>query len=485
MRILSCLGAAILCLVAATANAQPVGPFKIQPNGCVKAGQILTISGRGFGRVQTGDIVAQRGAKSVKLAVRNWSDRRVKAGLPRGARFQADGFYSLMWTTTGAGNATLGRIKFCEPEKVVRPGKPTRPAKRDEVPAPSGAPEYVVASPTGQAGAIATALQGQGATLLRNRALNALGLRMMFFDFPPALALPVARQIVSGISNAATVDPHHIYGFAAEPRLYAASVLGDPQGQQCSLRRAVRVGVIDGPVNGSAAAMSGVKLVQVNVFKNGEKPVPADHGTAVAGLIAGPANAGALQGVAAGAQIYSAPAFSRGKSGAGAMLENVAAALNWMAAQNVRLVNMSFAGNPNRALGTVLSAAAGKGLVLVAAAGNNGKKINAYPAGAPEVIAVTAVDIRGKLYQKANTGAHIEFAAPGVDVWSAKGNGGTYRSGTSFAAPMVTGLIARSAAKGSVSLSKARAEMKRSVLDLGSAGRDEKFGWGLVQASGC
>ena len=98
---------------------------------------------------------------------------------------------------------------------------------------------------------------------------------------------------------------------------------------------------------------------------------------------------------------------------------------------------------------------------------------------------MTAVDARGKLFSKANTGKHIEFSAPGVDLWSAKGNGGTYRSGTSFAAPIVTALIARQAARGRLSLGTARDTLRHGAVDLGADGRDAKFGWGMVKSAGC
>jgi subtilisin family serine protease len=98
---------------------------------------------------------------------------------------------------------------------------------------------------------------------------------------------------------------------------------------------------------------------------------------------------------------------------------------------------------------------------------------------------VTAVDAAGRLYRQANYGRHIEFAAPGVDLYVAWGNGGSYRSGTSFAAPVVTAVLARQAARGGLSLDGARSFLRARVRDLGPGGRDDRYGFGLVQSGGC
>ncbi len=262
-------------------------------------------------------------------------------------------------------------------------------------------------------------------------------------------------------------------------------MIRDNPDNRCSLRRNVRVGIIDGPVNPGHPALSGVSVTRFSALLNGEGRVSPDHGTAVAALIGGSLNAGPLAGFAPGASIFAAEAFSRQRRGQGASLESIAISLDWLLGQNVKLINLSFSGDANGALGNLLNAAARRGAVMIAASGNNGQNIATYPAGAPEVIAVSAVDANGRLYRRSNRGNHIEFVAPGVDVYTAKGNGGGYQTGTSFAAPIVTALAARIAARGSLSTDRLRNALRGNVMDLGPAGRDTNFGWGLVQSNGC
>lgn len=110
-----------------------------------------------------------------------------------------------------------------------------------------------------------------------------------------------------------------------------------------------------------------------------------------------------------------------------------------------------------------------------------------YGLAAPPRLYAAALlgDAARRLYSKANTGGHIEFATPGVDLWVITPKGAGYRSGTSYAAPIVTGLLAREAARGGLSLDKARRDLRQGAVDLGPAGRDASFGHGLVQSGGC
>jgi len=120
---------------------------------------------------------------------------------------------------------------------------------------------------------------------------------------------------------------------------------------------------------------------------------------------------------------------------------------------------------------------------MVAAVGNWGRADKpAYPAAYSEVLAVTAVGPYRGIYKKANRGNYVEFAAPGVRLWTAIAGGGKYQSGTSFATPYVTALLGLEIAKGaSKSPSSLRTILKGSAADLGKPGRDQVYGWGFVE----
>jgi len=153
-----------------------------------------------------------------------------------------------------------------------------------------------------------------------------------------------------------------------------------------------------------------------------------------------------------------------------------------MAEQKVDVVNMSIAGSKNKVVRQVVETARAKGLVLVAAAGNWGTaKRPAYPAAYSDVIAVTAVDADRRIYEFANSGQYIDFSAPGVRVWTAIPGGGQYQSGTSFASPYVSVLTGLVISRGHPRDPDAiRKTLRGKVVDLGDAGRDDTFGWGLV-----
>ncbi len=453
--------------------------FRIAATGCVSPGASLTISGRSFTRQPTGEILAKSGARTENLTVKSWSSRQIRVTLPRRGLKLGD-TYVVSWATAGTIARPLGKITICT---TAAPNR-TR-AARDVVPAPDGSPEYMVFAPTGQAQAARNALQAQGATLLRTRTLRQLDRTLLLFSFPGNLSLERARSLLGNSAPGAVLDQHHIYGLAAGPRIYAAAMIGDDPGGACRLRRAVRVGQIDGPVNTSHPALAGVAVSRASVLAEGERPARTDHGTAVAGIIAGQPAGGSLAGFAIGAKIYAAEAFANIKGRNGARLENVAVGIDWLLGQSVQIVNLSMSGSSNQAFAGLMTRARAKGMILVAAAGNEGTSKLRYPAGSPDTIAVTAVDAAGRVYSKANSGAHIEFAAPGVDLYAAKGGGGGYLSGTSYAAPIVTALLARTAARGGLSLTKARSSLRRGVRDLGPAGRDTKYGFGLVQSGGC
>ncbi|MEM6375957.1 MAG: S8 family serine peptidase [Pseudomonadota bacterium] len=407
-----------------------------------------------------------------------------------------DGFFSSGGGDSAAKSVGLfgGRGPFQGPEfsrdedaegDGSRWPSPNEIAGPDVVGTEDGAPEFVISVDLRDSVSVVTSLNRAGATLLRDQTLVHLGMRLLVFSLPSALPADEARALLAQLAPDAAFDLHHIYRHAAGPRIYHAAMLGDAPGQTCRVAQPIRVGVIDGPVNSAHPALKLVPVTQQQFLGIGETVTSQHHGTAVAGLIAGEAGAGPLAGLAPGVALYAAEVFGEGEKGEGARLESVAIGLDWLIGQEVRLINMSFVGEPNATFAKLLQAARDKGAVIIAAAGNNRSDTAMYPAASPDTIAVTAVDAAGRLYRQANFGEHIEFAAPGVDLYVAWEMEGSYRSGTSFATPVVTALLAREAENAPVSLERAREVLQSDVRDLGPGGWDAKFGFGLVQSGGC
>jgi len=209
-----------------------------------------------------------------------------------------------------------------------------------------------------------------------------------------------------------------------------------------------------------------------------------DHGTAVASLIAGHDQ---IQGADTTAAILSARAFAvtAEENEVAATSREIALALNWAAVQNARIANLSFAGPSDPLIEREVVAANANGLVLVGAAGNAGPlSAPLYPAAYPEVIAVTATDAKRGLYSAANRGSHIAVSARGVDVIVAHAHN-TYgtESGTSFAAATVSGIAARILeVRPKATPAEIRAALQSTAVDVSGDGRNELFGYGLVNA---
>jgi len=223
------------------------------------------------------------------------------------------------------------------------------------------------------------------------------------------------------------------------------------------------VGVIDGAVSGAASSAG---------FAMGA-PRANDHGTAVASLIAG---SGWVKGALPGARIASADVY--GDDPAGGNATAIAKALGWMVQQHVPVVTISLVGPANSILGRVVAAAQARGLIVVAAVGNNGPASPlAYPASYPGVIAVTGVDGKDRVLIEAGRTSHLDYAAPGADMLAAGIGGRTFEvRGTSFAAPLVAGVIA------SVYPAPSPAAIRAALMQVDARARraSRQYGRGLV-----
>ena len=350
--------------------------------------------------------------------------------------------------------------------------------------------EWIVIGPDGQSAAVEAAIRAAGGRVVRAAALPALGQATTVAAFPGDAARERAAAAITALG--AQLSLHHLYDFAQSgqvtqfgtPRIYAPVLIGDGEGGRCRLPRAVSIGMIDGPVNTDHPALRGTGATHESLVPHGSVP-QADHGTAVAVLLVGEDPSGLLAGFARGARLHAVSVFADREGDAEASVERIAAAIDLLVGRGVRLINLSLAGPENAALARALNAAAARGAVLVGASGNERRAVVAWPAAAPEVIAVTAVDASRRRFRMANTGAELEFAAPGVDVYAARARGAGYVSGTSFAAPIVTALAARAMASGRSSPEAVRAALRAGVQPLGAGSRNTDFGFGLVRSGGC
>ncbi len=195
------------------------------------------------------------------------------------------------------------------------------------------------------------------------------------------------------------------------------------------------IGIIDGGVAAHPALRGPIRQ---QGFVQGA-PRPSAHGTAVASLIAGQ---NGMRSPAPGAPLFVADIFGSDPAGGNAVA--LARALGWLAAQRVRVVTVSLVGPSNPLVARAVAQARARGMWIVAAVGNDGRAAPpAFPASYPGVIAVTGVDGRGRVLIEAGRAAHLDYAAPGADMAAAGPGGLVAVRGTSYAAPLVAGRLAR------------------------------------------
>ena len=265
-----------------------------------------------------------------------------------------------------------------------------------------------------------------------------------------------------------------------DPAQYALAKMRLPEAHQLSVGADVTVAVIDSGIDVAHPELAGVISGTFDALNNNEGPHP--HGTSIAGVIAAHAR---LMGTAPSAHLLAIRAFGAQKSGAESNTFVILKSLNYALSKNAQIINMSFAGPHDPAMERGLAAAAAKGIVLVAAAGNAGAKSPPlYPAADRNVIAVSATDQSDKLFPQSNRGGYVAIAAPGVDILSPAPDG-KYQvsSGTSLSAAFVSGVAALMIARNpDISAADIRSTLTSTARDLGPKGRDDQFGAGQADA---
>jgi hypothetical protein len=201
-----------------------------------------------------------------------------------------------------------------------------------------------------------------------------------------------------------------------------------------------RIGLVDSGIERGHEVFNDAVIVP---WGCDDGPHPSAHGTAVAALMVG--RSPRFHGAAPQAALYAADIYCSDDNGTGGSAARIAAALGWLAREQVAVINLSLVGPPNQILERVVRTMVQRGHLLVAAVGNDGPAAPPlYPASYPGVVGVSAVDKRGQPLPEAARGPQVMFAAPGSQMVSAAVGTPPYRTvrGTSFAAPLVAALLA-------------------------------------------
>src|SRR5438552_11010710 len=386
-----------------------------------------------------------------------------------------------------------GLVGVPRPGQAPPPGPPLLPATD------AGLAEHVPAQiiigfvPKTDARKIATAVNG---TVLRElRELNA-----MLVGLPPQSSSIVETirkaQTISGVKYA---EPNYVYRAFVDPndpffstkqwgpqKINAPAAWGVTAGNANSV-----VAVVDTGVSSTDPEFSGKMLIGTNcVAPGGVTDDDNGHGTHVAGIAAAIGDNGiGIAGIAWAARILPIKVLDASGSGTSA---DVACGIEFganFAASNpmIRLVENLSLGSFAYAqlIKDAVDSALQSNVLIVAAAGNDGKATVQFPAGYPGVMAVGATTPANERATFSTYGSHLSVVAPGVDIYSTFLSGTfKYLSGTSMAAPHVSGTAALvRAVQAGLSPAQVRTQIEQTATRLGGSGFNPQFGWGLVNAA--
>lgn len=310
-----------------------------------------------------------------------------------------------------------------------------------------------------------------GATMFRwripdSRSVDQVARRLL----AEGTVLSVQRNFIFRLQQAETAKD--------DPGQYAIGKLHLTQAHATTKGEDVRIAVIDSGIDVAHPELAGAIAGTYDALRSTEGP--HTHGTGIAGAIAARSR---LLGSAPSARLLAIRAFGATTSGAESTSFVVLKGINYAVEQNAQIINMSFAGPKDPLLERGLAAAAKRGIILIAAAGNAGSKSPPlYPAADRNVIAVSATDSGDKLFEASNRGNHVALAAPGVDLLlPSPDDKYQVTSGTSFAAAYVSGLAALIVERNpGVAPEVVRRILTDTARDLGPKGKDDQFGAGLA-----
>ncbi len=293
-----------------------------------------------------------------------------------------------------------------------------------------------------------------------------------------ALSMPAAAQDVVLSAQASSFD-------IFSPLQWDMRLIGMAEGRRSGLTgKGVRVAIIDSGVSTRTKEFGNRLLAGENLLDGTQNTNDTDgHGTFIAGIIgAEKGNFVGIAGMAPGAAIVPIKTTGKDKSLASVTAEGIRLAVD---KYGCGVISLSFgAKKESDALHDAIRYAAAKGAIVVCSTGNDGTEELYYPGAYEETIGVGSVNRSSRVSSFSHRNTSIFVTAPGENIVSLSRYAYLPRigSGTSYSVPFVSGLAALLKERYPQMNKDAFAEiLKASCKDLGDAGYDTAYGWGLIQ----
>lgn len=283
------------------------------------------------------------------------------------------------------------------------------------------------------------------------------------------------EQTLASQTSVKKVEVDYPIAITADSAPWGVTRIEAPATWQTTSASGIKVAVIDTGIDYNHPDLAGRYIGGYDFVNNDSDPMDDHgHGTHVSGIIAADINGFGVEGVAPQAQIMAIKVL--GSDGTG-YISSIINGIDYAMQHGAQVINMSLGSSYDSSLlADKVQQAASKGIILVAAAGNNSGPL-LYPAAYPSVISVAATDSNDNFASFSNYGA--EVAAPGVGITSTVPGGYATWSGTSMAAPHVTATVALMLAN---HVANIRDTLHQNAIDLGPTGYDSYFGYGLIDA---
>ncbi|MBC7473930.1 MAG: peptidase S8 [Candidatus Sericytochromatia bacterium] len=264
--------------------------------------------------------------------------------------------------------------------------------------------------------------------------------------------------------------------------------MGDPK---------IIIGIVDTGADLNHPDLKNKLVAGYNVITQGKTPPMDDngHGTHTAGIAgADTDNKIGIAGAAPKCKVMPVKALDAKGSGD---IFNVALGIIWAVDHGAKVLSLSLGGPENETVKRAVNYALLKNVVVVAAMGNDGKNVKAYPAAIPGVIAVGSVDANRSKSDFSNYGNWMSVMAPGSQIMSTlptytstmseeefKSKGYDYLDGTSMACPIVAGIAALMLSRNpDYTPAEVKERLESTATHLGKDGFNPEYAHGLVNAA--